>query len=90
MMITIWWYANVFLYKYPKLYVHLYQYELVDICLILWVKDQHYLILWLKLSQLALCSLSNPHPCKVIFVCVTFIFLSLQSAPGSYFFLRLY
>ena len=58
----------------------------MDICLILWLEDQHYLILWLKSSQLALCSLSNLHPCKVIFLCVTLIFLSQQSAPGSSFF----
>ena len=27
--------------------------------------------------------LSHPHPCEVICVCVTFLFLSLQNAPGS-------
>ena len=58
----------------------------MDICLTLWVKDQHYLILWLKLSQLAPCSLSNPHPCKVICVCDFHIFVTTKCSRLIFFF----
>ena len=67
--------------------VHLHQCELVDICLILWLEDQHYLILWLKSSQLAPCSLSNPHPCMVIFfVCDFNIFVATKCSRLIFFF----
>ena len=58
MMITIWWYANVFLYKYLKLYVHLYQYERIDFYFIQCFIIYYYSFFWCpECSRFGLCEL---------------------------------